>query len=151
MLRLLEYYSGCLFLSSNREASTIDAAIASRITVMLGYPPLDLDGRTKVWKNLVELVPVQPKSMREASDAADGSVNSSSKSLRKMSKYRVDFTADDYKSLASGYQLNGRQIKNSIVLGRALARERGMPLSMPILRRAVTAVAGEGASIVGSS
>ena len=42
MLRLLEYYSGCLFLSSNRPASNIDAAIASRITVMLSYPPLDV-------------------------------------------------------------------------------------------------------------
>ena len=41
MLRLLEYYSGCLFLSSNRAAGSIDAAIASRITVMLGYPALD--------------------------------------------------------------------------------------------------------------
>jgi hypothetical protein len=38
MLRLLEYYSGCLFLSSNRDADTEDAAIASRITVMcVGY------------------------------------------------------------------------------------------------------------------
>jgi DNA replication protein DnaC len=42
MLRLLEYYSGCLFLSSNRAAASIDPAIASRITVMLGYPALDL-------------------------------------------------------------------------------------------------------------
>jgi hypothetical protein len=39
MLRLLEYYSGCLFLSSNRAAKSVDPAIASRITVMLGYPP----------------------------------------------------------------------------------------------------------------
>lgn len=60
MLRLLEYYSGCLFLSSNRSAGGIDAAIASRITVMLGYPPLDPTGRSTVWKNLIELVPLQP-------------------------------------------------------------------------------------------
>jgi len=43
MLRLLEYYSGCLFLSSNRAAGSIDPAIASRITVMLGYPALDTE------------------------------------------------------------------------------------------------------------
>jgi hypothetical protein len=43
--------------------------------------------------------------------------------------------------------LNGRQIKNSIVLARALARERGIPLSLPVLERAVTAVAGEGAVV----
>jgi len=64
-----------------------------------------------------------------------------------MPRYRADFSEADYQKLASGYQLNGRQIKNSIVLARALAHERGVPLSMPVLHRAVTAVAGEGASI----
>jgi hypothetical protein len=138
MLRLLEYYSGCLFLSSNRSASTIDAAIASRITVMLGYPPLDCEGCIKVWKNLIELVPSQPI------DITTGKVpDRILKNPRKASKYRVNFSDEDYHSLASGYQLNGRQIKNSIVLARALARERGMPLSLPVLQRAVTAVAGE--------
>lgn len=141
MLRLLEYYSGCLFLSSNRSAGSIDAAIASRITVMLGYPPLDEEGRTKVWKNLVELVPPQPI------DPTTGAVlDRIAKSRRKASKYRVAFSESDYQSLATGYKLNGRQIKNSIVLARALARERGMPLSLPILQRAVTAVAGEEAA-----
>ena len=141
MLRLLEYYSGCLFLSSNRAAGSIDAAIASRITVMLGYPPLDKEGRAKVWKNLVGLVPVSPI------DAATGEVPTRiSKNPRKASRYRMDFTQADYDSLAAKYQLNGRQIKNSIVLARALARERGSPLSLPILQRAVTAVAGEGAA-----
>jgi hypothetical protein len=140
MLRLLEYYSGCLFLSSNRPASAIDPAIASRITVMLQYPPLDEGGRTKVWKNLVELVPAQPI------DPATGSIpDRIAKVPRRASKYRVDFSDSDYEDLATGYTLNGRQIKNSIVLARALARERGTPLSMEILRRAVTAVAGENA------
>ncbi|CAB9527803.1 AAA family ATPase [Seminavis robusta] len=140
MLRLLEYYSGCLFLSSNRPASAIDPAIASRITVMLQYPPLDADGRSKVWKNLVELVPAQPV------DPETGSVpDRIAKVPRRASKYRMDFSDEDYKALSTGYTLNGRQIKNSIVLARALARERGSPLSMEVLKRAVTAVAGENA------
>eukprot|EP00934_Nitzschia_sp_Nitz4_P000117 Nitzschia sp. Nitz4//scaffold13_size275219//17585//20152//NITZ4_000837-RA/size275219-processed-gene-0.122-mRNA-1//-1//CDS//3329535903//117//frame0 len=140
MLRLLEYYSGCLFLSSNRAASSIDAAIASRITVMLGYPPLDRDGRAKVWRNLVGLVPVTPV------DSATGQIPVSiAGNPKKASKYRDNFTPSDYGALSSDYSINGRQIKNSIVLARALARERGVPLSMPILRRAVTAVAGENA------
>jgi hypothetical protein len=144
MLRLLEYYSGCLFLSSNRSAKTIDAAIASRITVMLGYPPLDTDGRMKVWKNLVELVPAQPV------DQATGAVLARvASNPHKASRFRVSFTDDDYKSLATSYHLNGRQIKNSIVLARALARERQMPLDLSILRRAVTAVAGDDAAISG--
>jgi DNA replication protein DnaC len=143
MLRLLEYYSGCLFLSSNRAAGSIDAAIASRITVMLGYPPLDQAGRAKVWKNLIELVPTSPM------DLATGEVPSRiADNPRKASRYRVDFSPEDYDGLAAKYQLNGRQIKNSIVLARALARERGSPLSLLILQRAVTAVAGEEAAAV---
>ncbi|KAL7535480.1 hypothetical protein ACHAXR_006515 [Thalassiosira sp. AJA248-18] len=137
MLRLLEYYYGCLFLSSNRDAKTIDAAIASRITVMLSYPPLDVNGRTKVWKNLVELVPACPV------DSAGQILPRIATNRRKVSKFRMDFTIDDYHRLASGYMLNGRQIKNSIVLARALARERGVPLSLDVLKRAVTAVAGD--------
>lgn len=137
MLRLLEYYYGCLFLSSNRDAKTVDAAIASRITVMLSYPPLDVDGRAKVWKNLVELVPVCPV------DSSGQILPRVAANPRKMSKFRMDFTAENYEQLASGYMLNGRQIKNSIVLARALARERGVPLSLDVLKRAVTAVAGE--------
>jgi DNA replication protein DnaC len=140
MLRLLEYYSGCLFLSSNRTADSIDAAIASRITVMLGYPPLDEEGRAKVWKNLIELVPPLP-----TDPSTDEPAERVLQNPRRAPKYREDLANVDYKKLASGYQLNGRQIKNSIVLARALARERGTPLSLSVLHRAVTAVAGEGA------
>jgi hypothetical protein len=133
MLRLLEYYSGCLFLSSNRSAGSIDAAIASRITVMLGYPPLDADGRAQVWKNLIELVPTQPETQ----------MSKHGQESRHASRYRLPFTETDFESLAKGFHLNGRQIKNSIVLARALARERNVPLSLPILHRAVKAVAGD--------
>ena len=140
ILRLLEYYSGCLFLSSNRAAGSIDPAIASRITVMLGYPPLDEAGRAKVWKNLIGLVPVQPTDP-ETNQVPERIASNP----RKCSRFRVGFDEEDYLSLAQSYYLNGRQIKNSIVLARALARERGQPLSLPILRRAVTAVAGESA------
>jgi len=133
MLRLLEYYSGCLFLSSNRSAGSIDAAIASRITVMLGYPQLDATGRSKVWKNLIELVPVLP---------TDASKSIRSKP-RKASRYREEFSTTDYATLAERFELNGRQIKNSIVLARALARERGSPLNLSVLNRAVIAVAGD--------
>jgi len=133
MLRLLEYYFGCLFLSSNRDAKSIDPAIASRITVMLSYPPLNVEGRAKVWKNLIELVPVclDPEGL----------------STRKLSRYRLEFTTKDYETLADAFDLNGRQIKNSIVLARALAKERGVSLSLDILVRAVTAVAGESCHI----
>uniref|UniRef100_A0A7S0C3Q1 ATPase AAA-type core domain-containing protein n=2 Tax=Proboscia inermis TaxID=420281 RepID=A0A7S0C3Q1_9STRA len=137
MLRLLEYYSGCLFLSSNRSAERIDDAIASRITVMLGYPALNESGREQVWKNLIELVPTQPKS------TTNTNTNNTTNNTTKSSRYRLEFTPQNYQTLANGYDLNGRQIKNSIVLARALSRERKLPLDMTILHRAVMAVAGE--------
>lgn len=108
---------------------------------MLGYPALDVTGRAKVWKNLVELVhplPIDP-------DTGTPYTKILSKA-HKASKYRSHFTDEDYTKLAEGYALNGRQIKNSIVLARALARERGTPLSMHVLHRAVTAVAGDEAA-----
>ena len=97
MLRLLEYYSGCLFLSSNRDAKSIDAAIASRITVMLNYPSLDLAGRAKVWKNLIELVPAVP--IGEDGTLCDKITNN----RRRLSKYRVNFTEEDYDNLSSRF------------------------------------------------
>ena len=56
VLPLLEYYSGCLFLSLNQNAEKIDDAIASCITVMLGYPAIDESGRVQVRKNLMEFL-----------------------------------------------------------------------------------------------
>lgn len=52
-LRLLEYYQGILFLTSNRVKS-FDEAFQSRIHVALRYSKLDKDARTKVWKNFME-------------------------------------------------------------------------------------------------
>lgn len=52
-LRLLEYYQGILFLTSNRVKS-FDEAFQSRIHVALKYSKLDKDARTKVWKNFMK-------------------------------------------------------------------------------------------------
>lgn len=49
MLRLLEYYQGILFLTSNR-VQTFDAAFYSRITVALRYDALDLNARISIWQ-----------------------------------------------------------------------------------------------------
>jgi hypothetical protein len=59
MLRLLEYHPGILFLTTNRVKS-FDPAFESRVTVALRYEPLDIEARTKVWKNLLTRVNVGP-------------------------------------------------------------------------------------------
>ncbi|OGM42814.1 AAA family ATPase [Aspergillus bombycis] len=47
-LRLLEYYEGILFLTTNR-AESIDPAFESRIHVSVRYPDLDVNSRRQIW------------------------------------------------------------------------------------------------------
>ncbi|USW58681.1 Putative histone H3/CENP-A, AAA+ ATPase domain, ATPase, AAA-type, core [Septoria linicola] len=51
-LRVLEYYEGILFLTSNR-VNTFDDAFKSRIHVPLKYSDLTVDSRTKIWKHFL--------------------------------------------------------------------------------------------------
>lgn len=51
-LRVLEYYEGILFLTSNRVA-TFDDAFKSRIHVPLKYNDLTVDSRKQIWKNFL--------------------------------------------------------------------------------------------------
>jgi SpoVK/Ycf46/Vps4 family AAA+-type ATPase len=52
-LRLLEYYDGVLFLTTNR-VNEFDPAFYSRISVPIMYPELPKNVRRKVWTNLLE-------------------------------------------------------------------------------------------------
>lgn len=52
-LRLLEYYQGVMFLTTNRAAS-FDPAFESRIDLTLHYPDLDFDSRLNIWRTFVE-------------------------------------------------------------------------------------------------
>lgn len=52
-LRVLEYYQGILFLTSNR-VDTFDDAFKSRIHVPLKYTGLDVSSRTQIWKNFLD-------------------------------------------------------------------------------------------------
>ena len=48
-LRLLEYFEGIIFLTSNR-LEVIDRAILSRVTLVLNYPKLSKETRAQIWK-----------------------------------------------------------------------------------------------------
>ncbi len=52
MLQLVEYFTGILFLTSNRMDS-LDPAFQTRITLSLPYHALTEEGREKVWENLL--------------------------------------------------------------------------------------------------
>ncbi|KAI1865999.1 uncharacterized protein JN550_007977 [Neoarthrinium moseri] len=51
-LRLLEYYQGVMFLTTNRVAS-FDPAFESRIHLTIDYPRLDFAGRLHIWRTFV--------------------------------------------------------------------------------------------------
>lgn len=103
-LRVLEYYDGILILTSNR-VGTFDEAFKSRIQLALHYPSLTKSQRCRIWKNFIERL----KSLEEPD---------------------IDFDdiECDVVELANE-ELNGRQIRNAITIGRQLARFQGKALS----------------------
>ncbi|KAL4992734.1 hypothetical protein BDW68DRAFT_183952 [Aspergillus falconensis] len=108
-LRLLEYFQGILFLTTNR-VETFDDAFQSRIHVALRYGDLTTKAKRSVWKMFLEKV-----------QAVEG-VQS------------ANFTDKDFDML-SRHNLNGRQIKNSVRTAQALAVNEGNPLSMEHIKR----------------
>lgn len=52
LLRVLEYFEGVIFLTSNR-VSEIDHAFQSRIHLVVAYPTLSADARKAMWKDWI--------------------------------------------------------------------------------------------------
>ena len=55
LLRLLERFSGALFITSNR-ASAFDEAALSRVTLAVRYTPLEAQGLVSVWESSLQRV-----------------------------------------------------------------------------------------------
>ncbi|KAL2867177.1 ATP-binding protein [Aspergillus lucknowensis] len=108
-LRLLEYFQGILFLTTNR-VETFDDAFQSRIHVALRYGELTTKAKRSVWKMFLERV-----------QAMEG-------------VQTAKFTDKDF-DLLSRHNLNGRQIKNSVRTAQALAVNEETPLSMEHIKR----------------
>jgi len=110
-LRTLEYYSGILFMTTNR-VRTFDDAFKSRIHVPLKYDELPKSSRVKIWKNFVDKV------------------------RKDESGVEVDVDEEGYHKLAES-QLNGRQIKNVVRTAKSLAGYRGGKLDVDALAKVV--------------
>lgn len=98
---MLEYYSGILFLTTNR-VGTIDEAFKSRIHISLYYPPLDLKTTREIWK-----VNIKRASSRVDTDDA---------ALLKFAKKHFSKNKGP-----GGKQWNGRQIFNAFQTAIALS------------------------------
>jgi len=108
-LRLLEYFQGILFLTTNR-VETFDDAFQSRIHIALRYGELSTKAKKAVFKMFIERVRI-----------LEGVAT-------------MPFKEEDYNSLAR-HNLNGRQIKNTVRTAQALAVNKKEPLSMEHIKR----------------
>lgn len=113
-LRLLEYFQGILFLTTNR-VETFDDAFQSRIHMGLRYEVLSHHAKREIWRMFLSKV--------RDMEGAD----------------MVEFRDDDYNTLARN-ELNGRQIKNAVRTAQALAVNEEQKLNMDHIKR-VLAVA----------
>ncbi|KAJ5150895.1 uncharacterized protein N7482_010147 [Penicillium canariense] len=107
-LRTLEYYSGILFLTTNR-VGQIDRAFKSRIHVSLYYPKLDKKTSIQIWKNNIGRI-------RKEFEAQNPDFDIREKEI-------IQFAKDHFKDTKAKNLLNwnGRQIRNAFQTAVALA------------------------------
>lgn len=103
-LRVLEYYSGILFLTTNK-VGHFDEAFKSRIHVSLYYPPLDKRSTLKIWKMNLERLATSKKALEVETEEI------------------YNYARKHYKELYKNGKAtwNGRQIKNAFQTAIALA------------------------------
>ncbi|KAJ5548559.1 hypothetical protein N7513_005793 [Penicillium frequentans] len=107
-LRTLEYYSGILFLTTNR-VGQIDRAFKSRIHVSLYYPKLDKKTSIQIWKNNIGRIRKEFKVQNPDFDIRDKEI--------------IQFAKEHFKDIKEKKLLNwnGRQIRNAFQTAVALA------------------------------
>ncbi|KAL8381577.1 hypothetical protein RB595_005724 [Gaeumannomyces hyphopodioides] len=112
-LRQLEYYEGILILTTNR-VGTFDEAFKSRIQLALRYEPLGRDQRKQVWRNFLHRL----RALGEGDS--------------------IDFSEiTSHMDELAGYEMNGREIRNSITTGRQLAKYMKEKMTFGHLKRAI--------------
>ena len=108
-LRRLEYFSGLLFLTTNR-VGQIDDAILSRVSVVLPYDSLSDETRKKIWRSFFAKVG------QEAGSPSAGKVE--------INKYAQRYVLNDPE--VRNLQWNGREIRNALQMAIMLARHRAL-------------------------
>ncbi|KAI9862802.1 MAG: hypothetical protein M1824_000932 [Vezdaea acicularis] len=110
-LRLLEYYEGILFLTSNRVES-FDLAFKSRIHIALNYPTLTRPIRRQIWSDFINRLP----------------------------KNTWDLDLEKDLSVLDLEDINGRQIKNCTKTSAALARKKGEKMQLKHLETTLATI-----------
>ncbi|KAF7561033.1 hypothetical protein G7046_g3103 [Stylonectria norvegica] len=137
-LRVLEYYNGLLFLTTNR-VGTIDEAFKSRVHLSLYYPPLDRTQTREIFRlNITKLKEIESERHRMTGEPA----------LVIKDSEILDFANKHHEELARSTGCwNGRQIRSAFQIASSLAlhnytiqadlaRSRGQsPPAAPVLDR----------------
>lgn len=144
-LRVLEYYEGIMFLTTNR-VQTFDAAFQSRIHISIDYPELSIESRRTVWENFLKQHDIAQAASREkplkplvsAARSSDATLVNGTHTDEEKEKEAADLhqkrtlphnmTKKDVDSL-SLMNMNGRQIKNVLKTAQLLASKRGEGLA----------------------
>ncbi|KAI1288156.1 P-loop containing nucleoside triphosphate hydrolase protein [Xylaria venustula] len=107
-LRTLEYYSGILFLTTNR-VGMIDRAFKSRIHLALYYPKLNRETSLKIWENNIE--------------SLQADINENKKTFKLETNEIIGFAKAQYKDTKRRKlrPWNGRQIRNAFQTAIAIA------------------------------
>lgn len=111
-LRTLEYYSGILFLTTNR-LGAIDEAFHSRIKIAIFYPRLDEKSTVKIWQTCLNRI----EKMNADPDADIQIEFDNLKILEYAKKHYLKLKSRDEQST-----WNGRQIRNAFQTAVALAK-----------------------------
>jgi len=105
-LRMLEYYKGLLFLTTNR-VGTFDEAFTSRVHISLFYPNFDKETTLKVWKTFID----QTKFVLESSGRTNVTVDAEG-----IEKFAKKHWKENKQA-----RWNGRQIRNAFHTAVAMA------------------------------
>ncbi|KAH6884793.1 P-loop containing nucleoside triphosphate hydrolase protein [Thelonectria olida] len=111
-LRVLEYYQGILFLTTNR-VEAFDQAFKSHIHLAIHFPKLDFASRRSIWETFLSAASDNDFRLLAASGALD--------------KFAL-------------VELNGRQIKNVVRIARARAESEGEQLTKEFVDEALDAM-----------
>jgi MoxR-like ATPase len=106
-LRALEYYSGILFLTTNREG-LIDESFKSRIHIALHYNPIDTKRKEEIWRNMLRKI---------ERDNDENKIN-----IQFHREELLRWAVENSQTVGSGIaSWNGRQIRNAFQIAIALA------------------------------
>ncbi|TVY27411.1 hypothetical protein LHYA1_G004177 [Lachnellula hyalina] len=118
-LRVLEYYSGILFLTTNR-VGILDEAFKSRIHVSLYYPPLSKEQTLAIFEvNIRKLYDIE-KEKQELQNAKGPQAPKRLELIIDVDTIR-DYAEWHYDNHGARQRWNGRQIRNAFQIAHSLA------------------------------